>query len=153
MKKFSLMVLAISFIIINIPIIGWTNDLSGKFGIGLGNPYIALKYGFNPKISCEARAAFGKEITVYGIRGYYNFNPNSTSVLFLGLEGDGVKFHKEDIAGTGTVLMAFVGMEHFITKSLTFNFDIGPAYISLESEGTPVGGIEWVYNLGINIYF
>lgn len=135
------------------PVIGYANDLSSRFGIGLGNPYIALKYGFNAKISSEVRASFGEGITVYGIRGYYNLNSQSTSVLFLGLEGDTVTFDKEDIAGTGIVLMPFVGIEHFITQNLTFNLDRGPAYINLSSEGTSVGGVEWVYNLGINFYF
>ncbi|MFQ5868059.1 MAG: hypothetical protein ACE5IT_08760 [bacterium] len=139
-------------IIVSIPIAGFSNDLSDRFGIGLGHPYLALKYGFNPKLSGEVRAAFGEGITVYGVRAYYNFNPESMSVLFLGLEGDGVTFDKGDMAGTGFVLMPFVGIEHFITESLTFNFDIGPAYISLESEGVSVRGIEWVYNLGINFY-
>lgn len=153
MKKLLLVSLTSLAIIASISITGHTNDLSGRFGIGLGNPYVALKYGFNAKVSGEVRIAFGEGITVYGIRGYYNFNPQSTSVLFLGWEGDAVTFDKEDIAGTGFVLMAFVGIEHFIAKNLTFNFDIGPAYISLESEGTSVGGIEWVYNLGVNFYF
>jgi len=153
MKRFLLTSFTTLAIIVSIPIIGYTNDLSGRFGIGLGSPYIAFKYGLNPKISAEARAAFGEGIMVYGIRGYYNLNPQSRSVLFLGLEGDEVKFDKEDISGAGIVLMSFVGIEHFIIENVTFNLDIGPAYIRLESGGASVEGIEWIYNLGINFYF
>ena len=105
MKKPLLMSLLSLVIIVGIPIAGFSNDLSDRFGIGLGHPYLALKYGFNPKLSGEVRIAFGESITVYGIRAYYNFNPETTSVLFLGLEGNGVTFGKEDTAGTGFVLM------------------------------------------------
>ena len=118
MKKPLLMSLLSLVIIVGIPIAGFSNDLSDGFGIGLGHPYLALKYGFNPKLSGEVRMAFGEGITVYGIRAYYNLNPESISVLFLGLEGDGVTFDKEDIAGTGFVLMPFVERRSFAPQGI-----------------------------------
>jgi hypothetical protein len=131
------------------------DDLNKRIGIGLGNPYISLKYGLSSKLSIEARGAFGSGISVYGARFYYNFNPKDRSVIFIGGEGDFVSFDKEDISGTGYVVYAFVGGEYFITKRFTFNLDIGPAFIGLEEDelNLSVEGIEYVFNLGINFYF
>jgi len=133
--------------------VGKAEDLSGRLGLGLGNPYLCIKYGFNSKLSGELRAAFGEGIAVYGVRGYYNFNSQDKSVFFVGGELDTVNFEKKYLSGYGEVLMLFVGLEHFISKSLSFCFDIGPAYISLHSGEMDSDGIEWVYNLGINFYF
>lgn len=128
------------------------NDISKKFGLGVGNPYIALKYGFTPKLSGEIRGAFGSGIAVYGIRGYYNFNPENKGVIFLGGEADLISFNTEEISGNGSVLMVFVGFEYFITEKLTLSTDIGPALITISSEGTSTSGPEWVFNIGINFY-
>jgi len=133
------------------------NDLSGRLGLGFGNPYIALKYGVSSKISSEVRAAFGEGVLVYGIRGYYNFNPHDKLVFFIGGELDAVNFKKSYLSGRGEVLMFFVGLEHFVSRNSSLCFDIGPAYISLHSGETISGevnseGIEWVYNLGFNFY-
>lgn len=129
------------------------NDISGKFGLGLGNPYISLKYGFSSKLSGEIRVAFGPGIVVYGIRGYYNFNPQNKGVISLGGEADLVSFNTEGISGNGNVLMVFLGFEYFLTDKRTLSIDIGPALITVSSEETSVSGLEWVYNIGINFYF
>lgn len=59
-------------ILIGIGIVSTTkaNDLTKRIGIGLGNPYLSIKYGLNSKYSIEARGAFGSEITVGGARFY-----------------------------------------------------------------------------------
>jgi len=145
-------------VIFSIILIGCTtpltsaDDISGKLGLGLGNPYISLKYGLNSKLAGEIRGAFGSGISVYGIRGYYNFNPESKAVIFLGGEADLISFDIEGISGEGNVLMVFVGLEYFISDKLTLSTDIGPALITVSSEGTSVSGPEWVFNVGINFY-
>jgi len=131
------------------------DSLANRIGIGLGNPYIAVKYGLTSKFSVEGRGAFGSGILAYGARLYYNFNPRNRTVIFIGGEGDYVSFDVDDVKGLGVVGYGFVGGEYFITRKFTFNLDIGPAYIFLK-EGEfdfDVHGFEWVFNLGINYYF
>jgi len=133
--------------------IAHANDHQRKWSIGLGNPYICLKYSASPKFSIEGRGAFGSGISVYSLRFYRNFTRRNKTVTFIGGEVGTINFDKPDKEGNGYVGMLFLGFERFISKRLTFLLDIGPAYISLSSEGTSVEGIEWVYNLGVNIYF
>ncbi|PWI46425.1 hypothetical protein CEE45_16910 [Candidatus Heimdallarchaeota archaeon B3_Heim] len=126
---------------------------AGRWGIGLGNPYISLKYWTSPRFAIEGRGAFGSGIGVYSVRLYRGFGPKGKTVTFAGVEVGLINFDKEDIEGDGSFGMLFLGFERFISKKMAFSLDIGPAYISLSSEDTSVGGIEWVYNLGINFYF
>jgi len=130
------------------------DDLTKRIGIGLGNPYISIKYGFNSKCSIEAKGAFGSGITVGGTRFYHNFNPNDRTVIFMGVEGNHVSFDTNDISGNGWIGYGFVGGEYFISQKFTFNLDIGPAFISLEEDecGLSIDGVEWVFNLGVNFY-
>jgi hypothetical protein len=140
------------------------NTLKGKLGIGLGYPWVSIKYGITHKFSIEVRGAFGSGINVYGVRLYYNFNPKhriDRIVIFTGLEGDYVSFNvdtgnkEEKMSGNGYIGYTFLGGEYFITKRFTLNLDIGPAFISLEEDefNLSVDGIEYVFNLGINFYF
>jgi len=152
MKKIAVIVIfSILLVSIATPLVR-ANDISGKLGLGIGNPYIALKYGLTSKLSGEVRGAFGSGITVYGIRGCYNFNPESKAVIFLGGEADLINFDTEGISGEGNVLMVFVGLEYFLSNRLALSTDIGPALITVSSEGTSVSGLEWVFNVGINFY-
>lgn len=128
------------------------NDHQRKWSIGLGNPYISLKYSASPNFSIEGRGAFSSQISVYSLRLYHNFPSRDKTTTFIGLEGGSISFDEEDIEGHGSFGMLFLGFEHFISKKMAFSLDIGPAYINLSSEGTSVGGLEWVYNLGICYY-
>ena len=153
MRKLIVTIPLTLLLILTIAHLSYAADLSGRFSIGVGNPYLALRYGFTPKVSGEIRAAFGQGITVYGLRGYYHFTPQGASALFMGVEGDVVTFDKVDATGTGTVLAAFVGLEYALNSTMTFMFVIGPAFISVSSEEASSAGMQYVYNLGINFYF
>lgn len=146
-------ILVITCFVILTSTVAYANDPQKKWSIGIGNPYICLKYSTSPKFSIEGRGAFGSGISVYSLRLYRNFPSRDKTTTFIGLEGGTINFDKPDIEGNGYVGMIFLGFERSISKRLTFLFDIGPAYISLSSEETSVEGIEWVYNLGMNIYF
>ncbi len=131
----------------------FASSLEKRWGIGLGNPYLSIKYHASARTAYEVRGAFGTSINVYSARFYRNFKPKGSSVTFWGLEGGSIAFTKEDIGGSGYFAMLFFGLERFITKKTTLSFDIGPAYISLSSDDVSVQGVEFVYNLGICYYF
>ena len=110
-KKFLLIFGLILLINMSIVCIGYANDLTHKIGVGLGYPYLSLKYGISPKWSGELRGAFGSGIVVVGGRVYYNLNPEKRAVIYYGLEMDYVSFDTEDIAGNGYLVLIFVGGE------------------------------------------
>lgn len=85
---------------------------------------------------------------------YYNFNPKDKTVIFIGGEGNYVSFDTNDVTGRGWIGYGFVGGECFLTERLSFNVDIGPAFISLEEDvfHLSVDGVEWIFNLGVNFY-
>lgn len=133
-------------------------DLSQKFGIGLGYPYLSLKYGISSSFTSEARWAYGEGINVFSGRGYYNFYQEESITGFTGCDIGYIKFDTEGIKGNGYLLMGFVGGEYFFIKDdFSLGLDIGPAFISLNTreigQDFSVDGIEWVFNLGLNYYF
>ncbi len=156
MKKMKKKVLVVTFLLLFIGL-GSTfvcaDTLEKRWGIGLGNPYLSMKYHVSATTAYEARAAFGAGINVYSVRYYRNSKFKGKSLTFWGLEGGTISFIKEDIGGSGYFAMLFVGLERFILKKMTLSFDIGPAYISLSSDDISVEGVEFVYNLGIYYYF
>jgi hypothetical protein len=156
MKKMKRKVVVVTFFLLFIGLgstFAHANTLEKRWGIGLGNPYLSMKYHDSARTAYEIRAAFGTGINVYSARFYQNSELKGKSVTFWGLEAGSIAFTKEDIGGSGYFAMLFFGLERFITKKMTLSFDIGPAYISLSSDDISVEGIELVYNLGINFYF
>ncbi len=156
MKKMKKKILVIAFFLLFIglgSIFVYANTLEKEWGIGLGNPYLSMKYHASQRTAYEIRAAFGTGINVYSARYYRNSIFKGKSVTFFGLEAGSIAFAKEDIGGSGYFAMVFLGLERFILKKMTLVFDIGPAYISLSSDDISVEGIELVYNLGIYYYF
>jgi hypothetical protein len=86
----------------------------GELSIGLGWPYIALKYNFSKRITSEIKWATGEGINVYAGRGYWNFRTFDRLKLFTGLEAGYITFDTLDIKGTGYESSVFLGGEYFI---------------------------------------
>mgnify|MGYP001044483381 CR=1 FL=1 len=130
-------------------------DNKGKIGIGLNYPGVGIRYGLTKKFTLEAKGQFGSDISLGGLRVYYNFKSPERINLFGGLEGDYVNFKGEKSEGTGYVTEVFLGGEYFTTKRLALQLDFGPAFISLTDKNTQVKqeGVEYVVNFGINYYF
>lgn len=139
----------------------WSNrpalayDSNKKIGIGIGYPYISIKYGHNTKYSAEARGAFGEGISILGARLYYNFKPVSSIIPFLGIEGDYTMFESDDLSGKGFITYVFAGGEYSISKRISLTMDIGTAYIGIweNDYDLNVRGFEFVFNVGVNFYF
>ena len=134
-------------------------NLSGKLGISFGYPYFGVKYGLSQDITAELRGAynFSDEIYVVSGRGYYSIYRDKSIIGYLGLEGGWTKFNTQGTAGTGYYAMLFGGGEYFFLKNVSLGLDIGPAYIVLGTNYGGIdfstGGLEWVYNVDLNIYF
>lgn len=126
-----------------------------KIAIGLGNPYLSLKVG-KEKWCFEPRAAFGSGIKILSarvLRGFKEIENSSNINLFAGIEGGIISFDKT-ISGKGLLCYTFVGGEYLITDRFALILDAGPAYIDIKEKTTEIGvnGIEYVVNIGINLY-
>jgi len=134
-------------------------NLSGKLGVSIGYPYFSLKYGLSQDITAELRGAYNFTDPVYVVsgRGYLNIYRDKSVIGYIGLEGGWTQFDTEGTAGTGYYGMLFVGGEFFFSKGISLGVDIGPAYIILGTNygglDFSTGGLEWVYNLSVNLYF
>ncbi|MDD5686275.1 MAG: hypothetical protein PHE88_00380 [Elusimicrobia bacterium] len=121
---------------------------AGEVSIGLGWPYIGLKYDFS-KLVGEGRFATSDGINVYAGRLYYNFYSADKLRLFIGLEGGYIGFDTLDIKGTGYEGALFVGSEYFITEELSLALDFSPTFIALNSDDVKVDGVEFVCNIAL----
>lgn len=132
----------------------YAKDTKGNIGINLNYPGVGIRYFFSPFFSMEAKGQFESDVTVGGLRGYIYFTPHAPVRLFTGLEGDYCSFKGEVSKGQGYAGQFFVGGETFLSKRLSLQMDIGPAYISLEDKDTKVktSGIEYIVNMGITFY-
>ena len=116
-----------------------------------------MKYGISHRFTGEIRGAIGKGINIISARGYYNFFSRKNILAFLGADLGYIIFDTNEVEGTGTLIMPFIGGEYFIGRRLSIGADIGPAFITLRArehrKHFTVSGIEWIFNLGFNYYF
>lgn len=152
MRRELLMVMVMAMLVFFI-LPAQANDLSGQLGIGVNFPGVSVKYGLNPNLSLEGKCQFASGIVVGGPRVYYNFNPESKLVLFVGGELDYVSFDTDNTSGNGFAGEVFGGGEYFLTDKLAFLMDLGPAYTKVAGSDEEKDGWDIVLNLGFNYYF
>ncbi|MCX5784056.1 MAG: hypothetical protein NTX59_00015 [Elusimicrobia bacterium] len=125
---------------------------AGDLSLGLGCPYISLKYDFKV-FSAEGRYITGLGVRAYTGRGYWNFHQSDTLKSFIGLEGGYITFDTRNMKGTGRETALFVGGEYFAAKNLSLLMDFAPTFISLSSGNTGINCVEYVINLGFYYHF
>jgi len=101
----------------------------------------------------EARGQFEQDAQAWGGRAYLYVFPSGRIYPYLGVEGDYVMYKGEGLDAGGYLGEAFLGLEYFILKSLSLQFDFGPAYVGLNQAGISVGGLRFVVNIGLTQYF
>jgi len=124
-----------------------------KLGLGLGWPYFGLKYNFSKRINSEFRWATGEGINVYAGRVYWNFYCDEKMKGFTGLEGGYIGFDTLEMEGNGYEGSVFLGGEYYLTKRLSLELDLSPAFIGLKSDDYRVSGVEFIANISIYYYF
>lgn len=147
MKKELLALIAVLFMV--------CSSAESRLGIGLNYPGIGIRYEMSYNSLIELKGQFGSDITLAGLRGYYNLKQITPTKLFAGIEADYITFKGEKSEGSGYAAEIFFGGEYFLTSRLALQLDLGPAFISLTDKKTSVkqDGIEVVVNIGINYYF
>ena len=129
----------------------------GSLNLDINYPGIGLRYFFSGSAALELRGQYEKDTTVGGARLYLfpgSFKKEGI-VPYFGLEGDYGSFKGENSKGNGYAGGVFGGLEYFLGRSLSVQTDAGASYLSLKDKETSLtqSGLEFILNLGINIYF
>ncbi|MDD5687249.1 MAG: hypothetical protein PHE88_05390 [Elusimicrobia bacterium] len=125
--------------------------LYGEVGVGIGWPYFSVKYNFS-KYAGEGRIATGEGISVYAVRGYWNFYSEKKINCFTGVEGGYITFNTLDIKGNGVEGSIFLGGEYSFAKQISIAMDFSPVLIGMKSDDFKVSGVELVANMAVYFY-
>ena len=140
------LILVFSFLLVSLS--------EAELGIGLGWPYLCLKYNFLNSISSELRWSTGEGINVFSCRGYWNFKSFDRLKLFTGLEAGYINFDTVGIKGSGWEGSVFIGCEYFVVlQKFSIALDFSPTFISLSSDKYKIDGVELITNLAVYYYF
>ncbi len=138
-------------LLLSMPSIG----LAGGLSIGLGYPYVSIKYDF-PVMAIEGRFVTESGVKAYSGRGYWNYYSSDRLKGFTGLEGGYINFNTLDTKGTGYEGALFIGGEYFMNKWLSLLLDFAPTYISLrhaDDSSVKVHGVDFVGNIALYLHF
>ncbi len=127
-----------------------------RFAVGINYPGANIRVNFRNNFAAEVKAQYMDDIFVIGPRIYSFLGAQGKPLkFFLGGEMDYLSFKGEVSKGTGYALEGFFGLEYFLSKRISFQADIGPAYISVTDADTSLnsGGLQFVINSGINFHF
>jgi hypothetical protein len=135
-----------------------SSNIRAGLSIGVGYPFLSLKYYFNPAFGTEFRFSFGDGINVYAVRGYWSFMKFSDFSIVTGLETGYITFdtmnvyNTTKVEGTGYEAGPFLGGEYFLDKRLSFMIDFSMPIIGLTSRDITMGGVQWVTNGALYFY-
>jgi len=131
-------------------------DYWERFTIGANYPGLNLRINFKNNISVEVKAQSMDSIFAAGPR-IYSFLGDNTEPLkfFWGGELDYLSFKGEVSNGLGYALEGFCGIEYFLSERISFQTDIGPAFLAITDNNTKLNSssLQFVINSGINFHF
>ena len=126
--------------------------------VGVGYPYVGLKYFFNNDLGLEARFSTGDGIDVYAARGYWSFIRSGNISLVTGAEFGYFTFNTQTtdktlkVSGDGQEFGPFVGIDYFLDRQFSVLFDFSMPIIGLQSHAVSLGDVEWVFEGGLYFY-
>lgn len=143
------------YIILIISVCSTAEAAHRTFGLDINYPGMGVRFFLSNKAALELKGQYLDDIYVAGLRGYYFIRSVKGLNPFLGIEMDYVNYRGDDSEGIGGVAELLAGAEVFITKRLSFQADIGPAFIFLYDDEYEenVDGMEIIMNIGLNWYF
>lgn len=134
------------------------SEISNGLSIGVGYPYVGVKYYFNNDFGVEARFANGEGIDLYSGRGYWSFARFNDFRLLAGLDAGYIDFTSTNVnnvttvTGNGYEVSPFCGAEYFIARELSCMVDFAMPFIGLNQSHTSITDLEWVLNAGVYVY-
>jgi hypothetical protein len=125
----------------------------GRIGVGLNYPGLGLRALLGNRWMVEAKGQYEKEAQAYGGRVYLYVFPGNRVYPYLGTEGDLVKYAGDGMNADGYLVEPFAGLEYFMWKRLSLQFDFGPAWVGLEEGAVAIDELRYVVNIGLTVYF
>ena len=125
----------------------------GRIGVGLNYPGVGLRALVGGACLLEARGQFERDAKALGARIYLYVFPVKELFPYVGGEGDYVMFQGGGLDADGMAGEVFVGVEYFIRKNVSLQFDFGPAYAGLSQDAVSVNEIRFAVNFGLTVYF
>ena len=130
----------------------------GTMNLDLNYPGAGLRVFLSGKTALEGRAQDDGHNLAAGGRLYWypmNLSVDNKFWPYLCAEGDYVSFKGTSSRGTGWAGGAFAGIEFFMARSFSLQFDAGGAYMALKDKATAVieDNVSFTLNFGVNLYF
>jgi hypothetical protein len=117
-----------------------------RYSFGIGYPDLRVRMHAWGPLDAEIKFAFGDGVQAYSARAYVNAYKSLNIQFYAGLEGGYLNFNGvESLDGNGVFFQGFAGVQYDFAERWGMSLDIGPAYINVNSLGTSVGGLEWIY--------
>ena len=111
---------------------------------------------FSNGFGLEAIGQYEKDVFVGAMRMYLypHFMQSAQVRPFIAVEADYSYFKGEYSKGYGYGGGAFAGLEYFLGKRFSMQLDGGMLYLQVKDRATSLreSGIEYLMNVGINIY-
>jgi hypothetical protein len=141
------------------PVAATSSNIRSGLSVGVGWPYVGLKYFFNNDFGTELRFSTAEGIDVYAVRGYWSFARSGNFSLVTGLEAGYVTFSSAlnanntmMVSGNGYEVSPFCGVDYFLNRQFSFLFDFSMPIIGLTSRNVTLGDLQWVINGGLYFY-
>jgi hypothetical protein len=144
---------------------GWSGERH-RWAVGANYGGGQLDWRPTPRWAFEFRAQAGHAAADFEVRGetagariYRYFLVNRNPQFYAGLEADSVSAAGRDVGAPlrarGVAAGAFMGLEVFWTRRLSFGFDIGPYFLSLKESQTGVSHsqIDFVADACVKVHF
>lgn len=130
---------------------------AGNWNLDLNYPGGGIRY-----FPADGRAleilAQAQDRVFTGVLRYYNYPSSLASgpvSPYIAVEGDYLSFKGKYSKGSGFGGGVYGGVEYFPWRSVSFQTELGAMYVSVKDKDTSIsqGGLEFVLNFGINLYF
>jgi hypothetical protein len=130
---------------------------AGKLNLNVNYPGAALRYFVADGKGLELFGQGQDHIFTGGLR-YYSYPASLSNGVFLpyvAAEAEYIKFKGSYAKGNGWGGGLYAGTEYRLSRAFSLQADLGALYVSVKDKDTSLlqSGLEFVINLGFNIYF
>lgn len=131
--------------------------VKGSLDLDINYPGAALRYFVDDGKGLELVGQGQDHIFTGVLRYYYYPKKLARGPLcpYLAAEGDFITFKGRYSKGNGWGGGLAAGTEYRLSRAFSVQADLGATYISVKDKDTSLvqGGLEFIINLGVNIYF
>lgn len=139
------------------PVVNAYAQRAGVFNLNINYPGAALRYFVADGRALELLGQGQDDVFVGGLRYYYYPARLRSGALspYIAAEADYLSFKGSYAKGKGWGGGLYAGAEYHLNRTFSVQTDLGAMYVSVKDKDTSLaqGGLEFLLNLGINIYF